>query len=285
VWRAKDEPRNNVHLRRCIEAVVEEYAVRRKLAVEIVPAPLEENWPEFERVLVEAGFIDGRRTPAKRTIVMNLERSLAELESGMHKKWRNCLNYARRVEQEVIEGDSIELFEEFGQLYEKMLVRKSFETSTSLSAFRDLQRRLTTQEKMRVFICKSGSDVCAGAIVSLLGETGLYLFGASDGPGLEKKSSYLVQARVLAWLKENGARRYDLNGVNEVTNPGGYAFKSRLAGRNGQVVATSPFVMAHSSLSRLLVVTGHVSFRVARNARHALASLVGRGSSDPVSER
>ena len=127
-----------------------------------------------------------------------------------------------------------------------------------------------------MFICRSGGEVCAGAIVSLLGDRGVYLFGASDGPGLEKKSSYLVQWRAISWLKEHHARTYDLNGINQETNPGGYTFKSRLAGRHGQEVSTRPFVVASSPLSRLLAVSGTTCLQAVRRTRHALEHHIAR---------
>jgi hypothetical protein len=142
VWRTREEPANYMHFRRCLDAIVNEYSGRRKLAVEIVPAPSEADGAALEGIFAEAGFSSAKAVK-KRTIIMNLESSLDVVHEGLHKKWRNCLNSARRIEQEVIEGDSDEFFDKFRKLYDKMRERKQFETSTSLSGLRALQKRLT----------------------------------------------------------------------------------------------------------------------------------------------
>ncbi len=41
---------------------------------------------------------------------------------------------------------------------------------------------------------------------------------------------------MLEYVKAQGCRWYDLNGINPVKNPGGYQFKTQLAGANGRDV-------------------------------------------------
>jgi len=76
--------------------------------------------------------------------------------------------------------------------------------------------------------------VCAGGICSALGDTGIYLFGATSNRGIKCYASYLTHWRMLEWVKGRGCRRYDLNGINPEKNPGGYQFKSQLVGAHGR---------------------------------------------------
>jgi lipid II:glycine glycyltransferase (peptidoglycan interpeptide bridge formation enzyme) len=75
-----------------------------------------------------------------------------------------------------------------------------------------------------------------GIICSLIGSTGIYLFGATSDSGLRTRGAYLLQWRMIEWLKEKGCSCYDLNGINPESNPGTYQFKTGLSGKNGKDV-------------------------------------------------
>ncbi len=89
---------------------------------------------------------------------------------------------------------------------------------------------------MRVFLCKTEGEICAGGIVSALGEMAIYLFGATSNRGIKTDGSYLVHWRMLEWVKQQGCSSYDLNGINPDKNPGGYQFKTQLGGAHGREV-------------------------------------------------
>ena len=117
-----------------------------------------------------------------------------------------------------------------------MVDRKQLENFTGPDHCRKAQAKLQHHEKVRVFLCKSEGEVCAGGICSALGDTGIYLFGATSDQGTKNCASYLVQWKMLEWIRSRGCRAYNLNGINPVTNPGGYLFKSRFAGAHGREV-------------------------------------------------
>jgi lipid II:glycine glycyltransferase (peptidoglycan interpeptide bridge formation enzyme) len=53
---------------------------------------------------------------------------------------------------------------------------------------------------------------------------------------MANKGSYLLQWKAIEWMKNNGCRRYNLNGINPIVNPGSYHFKAGLSGKNGKDV-------------------------------------------------
>ena len=89
---------------------------------------------------------------------------------------------------------------------------------------------------MGIFLCKSSGIYSTGAIFSYIGDTGVYLFGATNDQGMKDKGSYLLQWRGIQWMKNNGCRYYNLNGINPIVNPGGYHFKAGVAGKTGHDV-------------------------------------------------
>jgi lipid II:glycine glycyltransferase (peptidoglycan interpeptide bridge formation enzyme) len=148
------------------------------------------------------------------------------------------------------------LIDQFLVPYEEMISRKGLHDSGAIAKFREVQRELQPRHKMRIFLARSGSEVCAGAIVSHLGERGIYHLGATGTNGLRTRASYVLQWRIIEWLKGRNCAIYDLHGVNRAVNPGVYEFKAGLCGKNGREVAfIGTFDACGSGRSRLTAKT------------------------------
>ena len=199
---------------------------------------------------------------------MDLRPSMDEIHDNLHVKWRAHLKRAMKKDQHVISGQTDDFFIRFESIYSAMRHRKGFVTFTDFQAFRRLQTQLTHAEKALVILCGSGSEYYSGAIVSALGEVGLYLFGATNGRGLANNGSYPVQWRAVEWLKEQGCREYDLNGINPEANPTTYMYKSRLAGKiRREVRELGEFEACVDPLGRTLTRGGLALAQAWRNFR------------------
>jgi Acetyltransferase (GNAT) domain len=236
LWQRRDGAADVEIFRQALRALRMEYAGRRGLVVRLVPNLFDSENSAFRGILEAEGYIFKNQAPRRRTILMDLEPTLDELQRGLHQKWRNCLNKSRKQNLEMIQGDEDYLFEAFGRIFGEMVDRKQVAGLTVPDHCRKAQAKLLPQEKVRVFLCKFEGEVCAGGICSALGDTGIYLLGATSNQGTKNCSSYLVHWRMLEWVKSRGCQYYDLNGINSVSNPGGYQFKSRLAGAHGREV-------------------------------------------------
>ena len=83
-----------------------------------------------------------------------------------------------------------------------------------------------------------------------MGDSAIYLLGATSDDGLNAKGSYLLQWTLIQWLKENGVRWYDLGGIDPEGNPGVYYFKRGFSGAD--VCQLTPLVACkHVFLLRL----------------------------------
>lgn len=189
------------------------------------------------------------RNQTKRTLLLDLSPPLDELRRKLDQKWRNQLNRAEKNGLGLIEGDGPEEFATFLRMYDQTVARKRFNTSTNVPQFAVMQESLPSDQRMRIFLCYREGVPLAGLVGSAMGDSGIYLHGATSDEGLALKGAYLLQWRMICWLKENCIRYYNLGGINPETNPGVYHFKKGLSGQD--VLYLSPFAACESQLSAL----------------------------------
>ncbi|MEO5925029.1 MAG: hypothetical protein ABIR70_14510 [Bryobacteraceae bacterium] len=232
LWRRKSIGADVENFRQAVRALRNEYVCKRKLVLRVFPAMFREGGEEFERILLEEGLSSTNEAPG-RTILMDLRPSVDELRDGMKAHWRRELKVAEKRELEVLEGTSNELFDEFIVMYKEMVSRKNFVEPNDIYQFRKIQADLPEALKMRILLCRADGVVCSGLICSALGNSAVYLFGATSDFGMKSRGSYLLQWRLLPWLQAKGIETYNLNGINPVANPGTFKFKDDLAGSHG----------------------------------------------------
>jgi len=235
LWRRKEGLPDFEIWRNAIRLLRLEYATRRKMWLRLFPAAIKEDLHPYASAFSEEGFVE-IQTSVSRTMVLDLSAPLPQLRKGLEQKWRNCLNSAERNNLQIVEGTGEELFDQFLVPFTQMVSRKRLEEPGDISSFKAIQKMLPDRHKLRVFLCHADGQICAGAIASAIGDRGVYHFGATADNGMRTKASYLLQWRIITWLKEMGCCEFDLHGVNRVKNPGVYNFKAGLCGKNGREV-------------------------------------------------
>jgi lipid II:glycine glycyltransferase (peptidoglycan interpeptide bridge formation enzyme) len=136
-------------------------------------------------------------------------------------------------------------------IYNQMRKRKTFETTVDVVEFGRIQEDLPASQRMRILLCQEGDVPVAGLVASTMGDSAIYLLGATSDQGLNSKGAYLLQWTLINWLKENGIRWYDLGGIDPERNPGVYHFKRGLSGTD--VCRVSPLVGCSSVVSFAIV--------------------------------
>jgi lipid II:glycine glycyltransferase (peptidoglycan interpeptide bridge formation enzyme) len=244
--------------RNIAEELRNEYAQKRGLHLEVLPNAFcgTQRADIFESEFSSFSRRPGVSQEAYRTFLLDLSPSLEELRKNLDKKWRNQLNAGTKNNLEVVEGSNTAAYVEFSALYEQMWQRKKFESAVSIDEFHKIQQRLPEQQKMRIFICRSEGRAVAGLVCSALGETAIYLLGATNEDGMKVKASYLLQWTAIQSAKKSGSRLYDLGGIDPVANPGVHHFKSGLSGADMSHLGA--MTACDSSISAGLVKTGQV---------------------------
>ena len=236
VWRRNELEANAETFRQAIRALRNEYVCKRGLSLRLFPILFDDNASCFSQILEEEGFSSLGADLRGRTILMDLAPPLPALREGLVRNWKRNLRQAEQNGLDVIEGTGEELFEAFIEIYKQMVTRKSFVEPNDIHQFKQIQSRLPEQFKMKIMLCRSGEQICAGLIWSEMGKMGIELFAATSDAGMKSKGSYLLRWKLVERLRQNRADIYNLNGINPEKNPGNYKFKAELAGKHGQDV-------------------------------------------------
>jgi len=233
-------------------ALRHEYVERRGLHLEILPNAFSGS-VRAQIFQLAFGQFDHRPISAEkyRTFVLDLSPSLEELREGLDPKWRNKLSGAEKNGLRVAEGTAVDAYGVFRRMYTEMWARKRFRTSVDIEEFGQIQERLSGNQQMNVLICLHGQEPVAGIVCSAMGDSAIYLLGATSDNGLKLKGSYLLQWAMIRRMRENGIRYYDLGGIDPVENPGVYSFKSGFCGDD--VHHIDSFVACDNGFSAALV--------------------------------
>lgn len=266
LWERKDASFDPEVPARMAQAIGDEYLAKRKLFLRVLPnafvgSPRAATMQAaFDRFTAEPLNADN----TYRTIVLDLFPSLDELRKDLDPKWRNKLAGAEKNELEVIAGCEIAGYRIFCEIYNQMRRRKGFESSVSVEEFGRIQEALPEPQRMQVLICRDNGAPVAGLVTSAMGDSAIYLLGATSDEGLKSKGAYLLQWTMIQWLKKNGVRWYDLGGIDPDGNPGVYLFKRGFSGKD--VCQIGPFIASNSAVSSGIVKAGLAMQRILRGA-------------------
>lgn len=267
------------NFRHALKRLRHEYVATRGGCLRVAPSWTADSEAECAPLFDAEGYVRAARLANRRTIVLDISRPLDEIRRRLDKKWRNCLNRAEANGLEIREGSDDAMFDVFLAVYREMLSRKRLAEPGDIRTFRAIQAALPARFKMNVIAAFDDGEPGAAAICSAIGRRGLFLFGATADRGMRNKASYLVQWRAIQWLKEMGCTEYDLHGSNPRSNPGVYAFKMGLCGKNGkEVELLGPYDACEGLVNRLALALGdrvNQQYKALKNAYGKLRGFRG----------
>lgn len=216
-----------------LECLRSEYCNRRGLVLQVMPNAYQgtERGTRYMTAFKASEFCRHVGLPSYRTFVVDLTPSAEVIRKSLDQKWRNQLNASERKGLELEVSCELTAYDEFQRLYQAMREAKHFPTNVDVGEFGRMQEQLPAHEKMTVFVARRDGEVLAALVCSLISDSAIYLLGATNGLARELKASYYLQWQAMMWLKERGARSYDLGGIDPEANPGGHHFKSGFGGR------------------------------------------------------
>lgn len=247
-------------LRATLSALVDEYVHGRRMVLRILP-PVEwamHDW-DCAGVFESVGFEPARGTAPYRTIMIDLSVDEREILTSFHPKWRNCLSAARRQGLKVRTSSDDTDLARFGVLHQRLMERKGFDVELDVDTYRRVHQASAAEDRLEVRLVEQDGVPVAGHVSSALGESSVYLFGASTPEGNRVKASYMLQWDAIVAAREQGMRWYDLGGIDPDANHGVYRFKSRMNGID--VTAPGPFEMRPAGIPAHVTQAVEVGYR------------------------
>lgn len=174
------------------------------------------------------GFGPAQNIRHYRTVVLDLAQNEAAIRAAFHQRWRNYLNQSTREGLIIARGTDPQMRSRFLKSYAAMSTTKSFESGIDPEFFLDLD---VADTGIEIFMAEKNGEDAGGLVISLLGDTAVYVLGATNGLGRDTKAGYLLQWTALLHAKAQGCRWYDLCGIDADSNPGGAQFKTKMGGQ------------------------------------------------------
>lgn len=230
----KDAPSDHEVPGRMLEWLKAEYCERRGMILQVIPNAYPESiramgYPE---AVGDRGFRPYSAHKPYRTVLVELTPSPDVIRKRLDQKWRNQLNAAEKKGLEVEITCDMSGYREFERLYQTMRQAKQFESSVDIGEFGRMQEQLAKDDRMWMFLARKDGEAVGALVCSAIGDTAIYLLGATNERARELKASYFLHWQAMMWLKDRGALHYDLGGIDPEENPGGYHFKSGFGGKD-----------------------------------------------------
>lgn len=153
-----------------------------------------------------------------RTIMVDLTPDAEAITLRQHKTRRYNANLAARKGVTVRQARSLSDLERWYALFETTRLRDGFESRT-FAYFRQVWDLLRPNGQAQLFLAEYDGKLLAGALVTLVGQQGIYLYAASSNEGRKLMPNDLLQREMMRWAKSQGATLYDLWGIAETDDP------------------------------------------------------------------
>ena len=255
IWQKKNQKNDILILSNILDALSNEFVKNQKLLLRIRPYIFSDKFSNFD-FIESMGFKRVEKIRPYQTLILYLDQDLVEIRKNFRQKWRSCLNQSEKNGLEISTGNDEELYKDFLKVYDQMISRKKFKENVDPYKMGKMNEELDDEYKLKIFVAYEDKVPIASLIGSAIGNTGIYLLGASNEIGMKKKASYYLQWEMIKWLKQKGCQRYDLGGINLDDNPGGYHFKTGIT--DHEVLGAGTYETYNSILSKGIVSFGEI---------------------------
>lgn len=253
----------------CLKALSNHYVANRGLVLRVAPSyEASRRCDAATDAFLAAGFrLTGR--PAKRTIMLAVDRDLGQIRRGLNGKWRNMLVQSERLPLSIVESTEPAEFAVMASLLTELERKKGFRSARDVAFFEQVQRRaLSPRERLKLHFAYFEGRVVSASLTSFAGDTAVLLLAASNDEGRRTRAAHRIQWRIIEDAVQAGLRWYDTGGVDPQENPGVYAFKKGLNG--DEVSELGVFERAPHRAAAQCVAVFETAYRGAKTVRNAL---------------
>lgn len=202
----------------------------------------------------ESLFIKNNLIQPYRSIILDISKELSAIKAEFRRSWRQELNKAENNNIEIVSGNTKEFFNIFLTIYNEMYERKKFQEFVHVERLGSLNDNLAQQFKLHIFLALKDKTPIAALVGSAIGDTGIAISGGTNDLGIKYKAAYILQWEMIKWLKSQYCSKYDLGGVDQEKNPGGYIWKTGIS--KHEVEEFGIFDYCENDISQYIVKMG-----------------------------
>ena len=204
-------------------------------------------WKDVSACPIEVGIQDHR----PRTIWIDLNVGSDRLWSDLKGSRRTGVKRAAKsgvVVEQAVDDQTIEAFH---RMCWQISTLKNFKFNAGMSFIRRLVR---AEPKgivaTHLFVARHEANLCAGALILRCGRSIHYMWAGTDRAYGNLCPGEALQWAIMEWAISIGCTIYDLEGIDQVANPGTYTFKKSLGG--SEVVLAGQRVLPLSMVGQVL---------------------------------
>jgi lipid II:glycine glycyltransferase (peptidoglycan interpeptide bridge formation enzyme) len=162
---------------------------------------------------------------------IDLQAGKEKLWSELDKQWRYGVRSAQRSGIQIEFAATPEDVSQFHKLCMALSQEKIFHFECSELFLQYLLDHSDNNDiEVKLFLVKIDSDIAAGAFIMRVGRNCHYMFGAVNRKYSKLRVGEFVQWSVIEWACEKNCIIYDLEGIDEIKNPGVANFKKKMGG-------------------------------------------------------
>ena len=254
MWKPAGEETNFEHLANMLRALSDEYVRHRGFLLRIRPKVVDKEG-RLRNLFLAEGYT-WRQDPQK-TVIVDLSLALDEIKNNLRRGWKRSLKAAETNSMVFMQSTDDTIIDMAMNLVREMKKRKKFIEFKDMEEIMAVHRDLPQYLKFQIIVCKYNESPVSVLGWFPAGKIGLPLLGATGNNGVPLKASFPLWWKMIEFYKEKDFYGCDLAGVNKERNPGGYLFKTGLAGKHAQEVG---YVGQFDACENLLV---SLVFRIA----------------------
>jgi lipid II:glycine glycyltransferase (peptidoglycan interpeptide bridge formation enzyme) len=234
LWLHSDQTPDVADLELVVRCLWDEYVTRRRMLLRIRPWASRTAEDVVSAAFAQGGGWTCQQDEFPQRYLVKLDQPMEDLHKSLNGKWRYNLKKSGKHNLSVEHLDFEGAHDPFMKLYESMHARKGFFDKSAIDYLPNIHADLPDGLKPDVWLCYLDGEPVAGAVVSLLGDTTQYLFGASNAAALRVNAGYRLHWEIAGWASDRGSLWYDLGG--DSGSQGLRQFKSGMVGKAGRIV-------------------------------------------------
>jgi len=197
----------------------------------------------------ESSSIDWADARRPETIWIDLSSGRDRVWHNLDRQWRYGVGKAQRMGVTVERSRSDEDIHQCLVLLDRIGADKKFESPISEGTL----RRLLASDPARsvsvhMFVARCEGAFAAVALIFKCGKSVHYLSGGTDRQYSRHRAGEALHWSIIEWAIAAGASLYDLEGIDRLKDPGTFAFKKKMGGR--EVALTGKHYYALSAIGR-----------------------------------